>query len=145
MEHVSDAAPVVPYRTIQRKRDGLELEPAELEAFFGGYGAGELPDYQMAALLMAVFFRGLSSAELAKLVEVNLRSGAVVDLSGVSARKVDKHSTGGVGDKVSIPLAPLVFSTASAPRAMLRIPDARARRGRQGQGQRQTPGYRWST
>jgi len=109
MDDVSDDAPVVvAYQTIQRKRDGLELEAAELEGFFRAYGAGTVPDYQMAAFLMAVFFRGLSPAELAALVEVNLRSGAVVDLSDVSARKVDKHSTGGVGDKVSIPLAPLV-------------------------------------
>ncbi len=105
---MSGVATVVPYRTIQRKRDGHELEAGELEAFFQAFGAGAVPEYQMAAFLMAVFFRGLSSAELAALVDVNLRSGAVVDLSAVPARKVDKHSTGGVGDKVSIPLAPLV-------------------------------------
>ncbi len=105
---MSDEAPLVPYRTIQRKRDGLVLEAGELAAFFRAYASGAVPDYQMAAFLMAVFFRGLSSAELATLVEVNLESGAVVDLAAVPARKVDKHSTGGVGDKVSIPLAPLV-------------------------------------
>jgi len=105
---LSDNGPVVGYQTIQRKRDGLELDAEELEAFFRAYGAARVPDYQMAAFLMAVFFRGLSPAELAALVELNLRSGAVVDLSQVPGRKVDKHSTGGVGDKVSIALAPLV-------------------------------------
>ncbi|HET9984030.1 MAG TPA: thymidine phosphorylase [Longimicrobiales bacterium] len=98
----------VPYRTIQRKRDGAELERSELGAFFRAYGVGELPDYQMSALLMAIYFRGMTRRELAALVDVMLRSGAVVDLSGVPGRKVDKHSTGGVGDKVSLPLAPLV-------------------------------------
>ncbi|MBX6364642.1 MAG: thymidine phosphorylase, partial [Gemmatimonadetes bacterium] len=85
---------LVPYRTIQRKRDGVELSRSELEAFFRAYAAGEVPDYQVSALLMAIYFRGMTPAELAALVEVMLRSGAVVDLSGVPGRKVDKHSTG---------------------------------------------------
>ncbi len=105
---VSEPTSFVPYLTIQRKRDGSALAPAELRAFFEAYQAGRLPDYQMSALLMAIFLRGLGGAELEALVEVMLRSGAVVDLSGVPGRKVDKHSTGGVGDKVSLVLAPLV-------------------------------------
>lgn len=105
---MSDEAPAVPYRTIQRKRDGQELDAGELAAFFRAYGNESLPDYQMAAFLMAVFFRGMKPAELSALFEVMLHSGSVLDLSDVPARKVDKHSTGGVGDKVSLPLAPLV-------------------------------------
>jgi pyrimidine-nucleoside phosphorylase len=99
-----------PYRIIQRKRDGHTLSDAEIAAFFGGYLAGEVPDYQMSALLMAIFFRGLEESELTALVGNMLRSGEVVDLGTVPGRKIDKHSTGGVGDKVSIPLAPLVAS-----------------------------------
>ena len=98
----------VPYQTIRRKRDGQELEPAELAGFFRAYGAGAVTDDQMAAFLMAVVFRGLSAAELGVLVDVMLHSGAVVDLADVPGPKVDKHSTGGVGDKVSLILAPLV-------------------------------------
>ena len=99
---------MVPYQIIRRKRNGEELSPAELSAFFQAYVAGTLPDYQMSAFLMAVYFRGLTDIELETLVDVMLRSGAVVDLSRIPWPKIDKHSTGGVGDKVSIVLAPLV-------------------------------------
>lgn len=105
-----NTSPEVPYRLIQRKRDDAELTPEEIRAFFGAYARGELPDYQMSAFLMAVYFRGLSAPELAELVRVMLYSGAVVDLSHIAAPKVDKHSTGGVGDKASLVLAPLVAS-----------------------------------
>jgi pyrimidine-nucleoside phosphorylase len=101
---------MIAYRTIQRKRDGEELGAGEIGEFFRAYGEGRLPDYQMAAFLMAVYFRGLSAAERAELVETMLRSGAVVDLSDLPGTKVDKHSTGGVGDKASLVLAPLVAS-----------------------------------
>lgn len=101
---------VTPYEVIRRKRDGGELDSAELRAFLEGYARGSVEEYQMAAFLMAVFFVGMSDAELATLVDVMLRSGEVVDLSGVSGPRVDKHSTGGVGDKVSLVLAPLVAS-----------------------------------
>lgn len=101
---------VTPYEVIRRKRDGGELGSAELRAFLEGYARGSVEEYQMAAFLMAVFFVGMSDAELATLVDVMLRSGVVVDLSGVSGTRVDKHSTGGVGDKVSLVLAPLVAS-----------------------------------
>ena len=99
---------MVAYQIIRRKRNGEELSPAELSAFFQAYVAGTLPDYQMSAFLMAVYFRGLTGPELESLVDVMLQSGAVMDLSKIPWPKVDKHSTGGVGDKVSIVLAPLV-------------------------------------
>ncbi|HZZ85796.1 MAG TPA: thymidine phosphorylase [Anaeromyxobacteraceae bacterium] len=92
---------------IQLKRDGEELEPEQLAALVAGYTSGEVPDYQMAAFCMAVFFRGMSEAETAALTRAMLRSGEVLDLSDIPGVKVDKHSTGGVGDKVSIALAPL--------------------------------------
>jgi pyrimidine-nucleoside phosphorylase len=98
------------YLTVQRKRDGHELSAEEIGAFFEAYAAGGVPDYQMAAFLMAVFFRGMTEDELSALVEVMLHSGEVVDLSALPGIKVDKHSTGGVGDKVSLVLAPLVAS-----------------------------------
>jgi len=101
---------MIVYHTIERKRDGEELSPEEIAAFFGAYAEERLPDYQMAAFLMAVYFRGLSRRELAALVDVMLHSGVVVDLTSVPGVKVDKHSTGGVGDKVSLVLAPLVAS-----------------------------------
>ena len=93
---------------IARKRDGGELAPAELRALVAGITDGSVPDYQAAAFLMAVFFRGMTPAELAAWADAMLRSGDVLDLSAVAARKVDKHSTGGVGDKISLPLAPAV-------------------------------------
>jgi pyrimidine-nucleoside phosphorylase len=93
---------------ISTKRDGGELEAAEIRRFISGFVAGDVADYQMAAFLMAVFFRGLGDAETVALTEAMLHSGKVLDLSAVPGAKVDKHSTGGVGDKVSICLAPLV-------------------------------------
>jgi pyrimidine-nucleoside phosphorylase len=96
-----------PYELIRRKRDGLALDPAELRDLLEAYGDGSLPDYQMSALLMAVFFQGLSADELDAMVDAILASGTVLDLSDVPGPKADKHSTGGVGDKVSLILAPL--------------------------------------
>ena len=96
------------YEVIQKKRDGEGLEEQEIRDFIAGVTTGEIPDYQVAALLMAVFFRGLDPAELAVWTDAMLHSGEVLDLSNVPGVKVDKHSTGGVGDKVSIALAPLV-------------------------------------
>ena len=95
------------YETIKAKRDGRTLPPDEIRALVGGYVRGEVPDYQMAAFCMAVFFRGMSDAETGALTDAMLRSGDVLDLSDVPGLKVDKHSTGGVGDKVSIALAPV--------------------------------------
>jgi pyrimidine-nucleoside phosphorylase len=99
---------LTPAQLVRRKREGEELAPAEMRAFFDGYAARHVEEYQMAAFLMAVFFRGLTRSELDVLVSVMLDSGSVADLSHVAGVKVDKHSTGGVGDKVSIVLAPLV-------------------------------------
>ncbi len=93
---------------IRRKRDGERLGDDEIHEVIREYAAGRVPDYQMAALLMAVFLRGLDERELTAWAQAMLHSGEVVDLSAVLGPKVDKHSTGGVGDKVSIPLAPLV-------------------------------------
>jgi len=93
---------------LKKKRDGEELSPAEIGFLIRGICAGEIPDYQIAAFLMAVFFRGMSAAELAALTEEMRRSGSVLDLSDIPGRKVDKHSTGGVGDKTSLVLAPAV-------------------------------------
>ncbi|MDP3984938.1 MAG: thymidine phosphorylase [Acidimicrobiia bacterium] len=93
---------------IQRKRDRLELTVEEIGWLIKSYTDGAVPDYQMAALAMAVFINGLGTEELAAWTGAMLHSGEVLDLSDIKAPKVDKHSTGGVGDKVSIPLAPMV-------------------------------------
>jgi pyrimidine-nucleoside phosphorylase len=95
------------YELIKRKRDGGRLESAEIAELIAGYTSGAVPDYQMAAMCMAIFFKGLSDAELATWAGSMLQSGEVIDLSDVPGMKVDKHSTGGVGDKVSLALAPL--------------------------------------
>jgi len=92
---------------IQRKRDGGELAPEEIEFLVEGYTNGDIPDYQMSAFLMAVFFSGMTDREVSRLTECMLRSGDTVDLSGIPGIKVDKHSTGGVGDKTSLIVAPL--------------------------------------
>ncbi len=96
------------YDLIRKKRDGATLAPEELRFLVRGATTGEVADEQLAAFLMAVFFRGLDlRAELPHWLDAMLRSGQVLDLSRIAGRKVDKHSTGGVGDKISIPLAPL--------------------------------------
>jgi pyrimidine-nucleoside phosphorylase len=92
---------------IQRKRDGEELAPDEIEFLVEGYTSGDIPDYQMSAFLMAVFYTGMSDREVTRLTDCMLRSGDLVDLSSVPGVKVDKHSTGGVGDKTSLIVAPL--------------------------------------
>jgi pyrimidine-nucleoside phosphorylase len=92
---------------IQRKRDGEELSPEEIEFLVNGYTNGEIPDYQMSSFLMAVYFSGMTDREVSRLTECMLHSGDTVDLSSVPGVKVDKHSTGGVGDKTSFIVAPL--------------------------------------
>lgn len=92
---------------VERKRDGGKLSAEEIDAIVLGYTKGEVPDYQMAAFLMAVVWRGMDPEETAQLTDAMVRSGKRLDLSGFG-RVVDKHSTGGVGDKVTLVLAPLV-------------------------------------
>src|ERR1700682_6031368 len=96
------------YDLIRKKRDGGALGPDELRFLVRGATTGEVADEQLAAFLMAVFFRGMDlRTELPHWLDAMLHSGEVLDLSHIEGRKVDKHSTGGVGDKISIPLAPL--------------------------------------
>lgn len=93
---------------IDHKRNGSALTKAEISAFVEGYTNGEIPDYQASALLMAIYFNGMTDEEQANLTMQMLNSGDRLDLSDIPGIKVDKHSTGGVGDKTSIPLAPMV-------------------------------------
>jgi pyrimidine-nucleoside phosphorylase len=98
-----------PAELIQRKRDGEELGSAEIRELVLGYARGEVPDYQMAAFCMAVFFKGLSPRETFALTEAMIASGETIDLGAALGRKVvDKHSTGGVGDKTSLSVGPIV-------------------------------------
>jgi pyrimidine-nucleoside phosphorylase/thymidine phosphorylase len=92
---------------IQKKRDGGELSKDEIEFFIRGYAQGDVPDYQASAFTMAVFFKGMTPAETVALTESMMHTGEVLDLSELPGPKVDKHSTGGVGDKTSLVLAPL--------------------------------------
>src|SRR5215469_14525604 len=92
---------------IQRKRDGEELSPDEILFVVDGYTRGEIPDYQMSAFLMAVYFKGMTDREVSQLTDCMMRSGETLDLSEIQGVKVDKHSTGGVGDKTTLIVAPL--------------------------------------
>jgi pyrimidine-nucleoside phosphorylase len=96
------------YDIIQKKRDGLELTDREIEFAVEGYVGGDVPDYQMSALLMAVYFRGMTPRELKTLTLAMMRSGETVDLAALGDLTVDKHSTGGVGDKTTLIVAPIV-------------------------------------
>jgi pyrimidine-nucleoside phosphorylase len=96
------------YEIILKKRNGERLTKSEIEFLVSGYTNGLIPDYQFSAFLMAVYFQGMSFDEIADLTDAMMRSGKVFDLSDIAGHKIDKHSTGGVGDKVSLILAPLV-------------------------------------
>jgi pyrimidine-nucleoside phosphorylase len=100
---------IVP-RLIERKRDGERLEPGEIRELVLAYADGAVPDYQVAALLMAIYFRGLDRDEMNALMDAMLESGKRLDLSRLALPRIDKHSTGGVGDKTSLILAPLIAS-----------------------------------
>jgi pyrimidine-nucleoside phosphorylase/thymidine phosphorylase len=95
---------------IQRKRDGDELSGEEITFLIEGYTSGRIPDYQMAAFLMATFFSGMTDREVSVLTDLMVRSGQTLDLSSIPGMKVDKHSTGGVGDKTSLIAAPIAAS-----------------------------------
>ena len=97
-----------PVWIIAKKRDGDELTPDEIGYFIGEYATGAIPDYQMSALAMAIYLRGMTTAEIAALTDHMLASGARFTWPSGGAPKVDKHSTGGIGDKVSLPLAPML-------------------------------------
>jgi len=96
------------YDLITKKKHGGELSDAEITAMIGGYVNGEIPDYQMAAMLMAIWFRGMTDHEIIEMTKVMAHSGDMIDLSAIPGKKVDKHSTGGVGDKTTLIVAPIV-------------------------------------
>ena len=96
------------YDIILKKREGGQLSQSEIEFFIEGYTKGTIPDYQVSALLMAIMFKGMGKEEIANLTMAMARSGDMMDLSSIQGVKVDKHSTGGVGDKISLIVAPMV-------------------------------------
>ena len=101
---------LIPAEIIKKKRNGLKLFNEEIRFLVENYTTGQIPDYQMSAFLMAVYFKGMVVEEIAEFTRCMLHSGVTVDLSTVPGFKVDKHSTGGVGDKTSLILGPLVAS-----------------------------------
>ncbi len=112
---------------IHRKREGEELSADEIAYLVDGYTQGNVPEYQMAAFAMATFYSGMTDREVSSLTDCILKSGEQLDLSDIPGVKVDKHSTGGVGDKTSLIAAPLAAAAGALPRLLKRatnIPDA---------------------
>lgn len=105
---------MIPQWVIEKKRDGAELSEAEIRAFIAGFTNGTIPDYQMSALAMAVFFRGMSASETAALTDAMMRSGDLISFDDWPRPTADKHSTGGIGDKLSLMLGPLAASAGLA-------------------------------
>jgi pyrimidine-nucleoside phosphorylase len=99
---------MIPQWIIEKKRDGKELNTSEISDFISGYTEGAIPDYQMSALAMAIYFKGMTPRETADLTIAMMDSGKVIAPASIAGEKVDKHSSGGIGDKISIPLAPVV-------------------------------------
>ena len=99
-----------PVEIIKKKRDSNKLTKQEIDFFIDGYLENKIPEYQMSSFLMSIFFSLMDEEETFHLTEKMLHSGSIVDLSNINKVKVDKHSTGGVGDKTSIILAPMVAS-----------------------------------
>ena len=97
-----------PQDVIRKKRDREQLSPEEINFFIEGVTSGDIADYQVSALLMAIYLNGMNETEQQVLTEAMLRSGTILDFSGIPKPKADKHSTGGVGDKTSLLIAPLV-------------------------------------
>src|SRR3954471_6715542 len=99
---------MTPYEVIRKKRDGEHLTPQEIVYFLHAYANHEVTDYQMSAFLMSVYFQGMSAEETFVLTRETRDFGTTLDLTSIPGKKVDKHSTGGVGDKTSIVIAPIV-------------------------------------
>jgi pyrimidine-nucleoside phosphorylase len=99
------------YEIIKKKRDGLELSGEEIKFLVDGFVKGRIPDYQMAAFLMAVYYRSMNARECCDLTRAMAQSGETVDLSEIDGFNIDKHSTGGVGDTTTLVLAPLVAAS----------------------------------
>jgi pyrimidine-nucleoside phosphorylase len=105
---------MIPQWLIEQKRDGAELPETELRAFIEGFTRGTIPDYQMAAMAMAIYFKGMTNAEVAVLTDAMMRSGDTLSFAGSARPTADKHSTGGIGDKLSLMIAPLAASAGLA-------------------------------
>lgn len=105
---------MIPQWLIEQKRDGLELSEEDIRSFITGFSTGTIPDYQMAALAMAIYFKGMTVAEVSILTDAMMRSGELISFEGWNRPTADKHSTGGIGDKLSLMIAPLAASAGLA-------------------------------